>query len=93
MSFPNSVGERHRFIWMDFGAGERAIVRLCSWTATFVRVMVLAHFSNFASSSQTNYVRFDLLRSLMGPHVSPVRAAEVLLAAIACVPVPVPEPN
>ena len=78
---------------MDSGAGERAIVRLCSWTATFVRVMVLAHFSNFASSSQTNYVRFDLLRSLMGPHVSPVRAAEVLLAAIACVPVPVPEPN
>jgi hypothetical protein len=61
---------------MNFGAAERAIVRLCSWTATFVRVMVLAHFSDFASSPQTNYVRFDLLRSLMGPHVSPIRAAD-----------------
>ena len=62
-------------VWM--ATEQQLLVRLCSWTATFVRVMVLAHFSDFASSPQTNYVRFNSLRSLMGPHVSPVRAAEV----------------
>ena len=75
-------------VWM--ATEQQLLVRLCSWTAAFVRVMVLAHFSDFASSPQTNYVRFNSLRSLMGPRV---RAAEVLLAPIACVPVPVPEPN
>jgi hypothetical protein len=93
MSFPDSVGERHRFIWMGFGAGERAIVRLCSWTATFVRVMVLAHFSVFASSLRTDHIRFDSFRSLMGPHVPPVRAAEMLLALMLAQQVPVPESN
>ena len=36
--------EPHRFIWTDFGAGKRAIVRLRSRTATSVRAMVLVHF-------------------------------------------------
>jgi hypothetical protein len=81
---PDSVGERPRFVWTDFGAGKRAMVRLRSWTATSVRLMVPAHFLDFASSPRTDYVRFDLFRSLMGPHVSLVRAAETLLAPIAC---------
>jgi len=55
--FPILSVKRYRFTWTDFGAGKRAILRLRSWTATFVRVMVLAHFLGFALSPRTHYVR------------------------------------
>ena len=93
MSFPDSVGERHRFIWIDFGPGERAIVRplqldgyirASDGAGTLLRLHVIA-------ADQLCTIR--LASVAMGPHVSPVRAAEGLLAPIACVPVPVPEPN
>ena len=58
-TIPGSVGERYRFIRTDFGAGKRAMLRLRSWTATSVRVMVLAHFLDIASSPRTDYVLFD----------------------------------